>query len=370
MENGIDLTPANNPSAEYDRLGWLQRRADREFTNFDDMIPYLQGRSLCAQTETVRNRDIAFEVSERPTTRDEMNYLGLICDGLPTPIAFTHWSFGQLCQLAKAPAAFMRSLPAQLVRDNLEFLLRYVREVEEVKIYSDSQQLRAVTGPGYGRIDDAEVALAVKTIVDESAWKPAADHMGFRLTDRALNLFLIDETNPIVTGTTIKGADDVYYRGLRISNSEVGAGALHVEGFLFRSYCTNGCIFGLNNAAKISIRHSKNAPFRWAREVQPALEQYAQSDNKQLIESIESARAARVASDDDEMIDWLNNRGLSRSQAKLAIDRVNNEEGHAARTAWDAVQGITAVARDSTAYVDDRVEMDRIAGRIFEKIAA
>lgn len=367
MNKIIDINPDTATPIEYDRFGWLQRHADQEFTDFDSMVPYLQGRSLCAETTDANNNEITFDVIDRPTSRDEMNSLGVYVDG--KPVGFTHWSFGQMASLAKSPAGYLRSLPAQLVRDCLEYSLRFVREVEGIKLYADHQELRAVTGPGYGRIDDAEVAIAARTIVDEGAWEPAADHMGFRVTDRALNMFLIDKSNPVVVGKTPRGDDDVYYRGLRISNSEVGGGSLWAEGFMFRSYCTNGCIFGLKEAEKVTVRHTKNAPYRWAREVQPAIEHYASADNQSLVEAIERTKDARIAQDDDAMINWLNNRGLSKTQAREAIDRIEVEEQRRARTVWDAVQGITSLARDCQ-YVEDRVAMERIAGNMFEKAAA
>lgn len=43
-------------------------------------------------------------------------------------------------------------------------------------------------------------------------------------------------------------AGDTVHPGVCISNSEVGAGKLATEPFLFRSFCTNGCIFGVEYA--------------------------------------------------------------------------------------------------------------------------
>ena len=246
---------------------------------------------------------------------------------------------------------------------------REIEAVNSFQTFFDGENLRAVTGPNYGRVHDWEVAEAVSTILDSSRWVPAEDHMGFSITDRALHMFFIDKDNPIVVGKTRNGDDDVVYRGLRIANSELGYSSLSLEGFLFRSYCKNGMIFGMHEAHKITVRHSKNAPIRWAREVQPAIEAYVNEDGSKLVDQVEKTKQTVVAQDDQKAIDFLNNRGLSRTLARDAMERVMNEEGTHMRTAWDMVQGVTAVARDYK-VAEDRVDLEKTAGAIFVKAAA
>ena len=171
-----------------------------------------------------------------------------------------------------------------------------------------------------------------------------------------------------MVGKTRNGDDDVMLRGLRIVNSELGYSSLSVEGFLFRSYCLNGMVFGMQEAHAITIRHSRNAPDRWAREVQPAIEAYAAQDGTKLIEHVEKAKDAIVAQDDDAAVAFLNNRGLSRTQARAAMERIEEEEGTKARSAWDMAQGITAIARDIRTP-EERATMERIAGGIWSKVA-
>lgn len=43
--------------------------------------------------------------------------------------------------------------------------------------------------------------------------------------------------------------------GMRLSNSETGNGGLNVEGFLFDSYCLNGCVWGSETAFNFSRNH-------------------------------------------------------------------------------------------------------------------
>ena len=49
--------------------------------------------------------------------------MALIVPGCDEPVAPTHWSFGQLCTLIGAPAAYLRQLPAPLSAINLQHRL-------------------------------------------------------------------------------------------------------------------------------------------------------------------------------------------------------------------------------------------------------
>ena len=60
----------------------------------------------------------------------------------------THWSFGQLSQLAGAPAGYLRDMPAKLAEVNLNWGLRYNRSSQAVQLYGEGMNgdLRAATG--------------------------------------------------------------------------------------------------------------------------------------------------------------------------------------------------------------------------------
>ena len=80
--------------------------------------------------------------------------------------ALTHWSFGQLCSLASpsnSPASYFRdtNTPAPVISDWLNYNLRFTRGVEDVGILLTEDghvsELRAVNGPNYGRVWDADI---------------------------------------------------------------------------------------------------------------------------------------------------------------------------------------------------------------------
>jgi hypothetical protein len=69
--------------------------------------------------------------------------------------------------LAGAPSGYLRDLPAPLAADCIQWGLRYNRGRELVKVYgsqTDGGELRAATGPDYGRIYDWEILEPIKAI--------------------------------------------------------------------------------------------------------------------------------------------------------------------------------------------------------------
>lgn len=110
-------------------------------------------------------------------SRDEAERLALILPGSDAPVAPTHWSFGQLASLVGAPASYLRQLPAPPAGINLRYGLTSHR-AEQVKTLETGDgriELRAVTGPDYGRIYDRELVVAVQRIagdgIGDTRWK-------------------------------------------------------------------------------------------------------------------------------------------------------------------------------------------------------
>lgn len=109
--------------------------------------------------------------------RSNPERLSLILPGADAPVAPTHWSFGQLAAQVGAPAAYLRNLPAALAGINLQYGLTSNR-AEQIKTLETDDgrvELRAVTGPDYGRIYDYELVEAVQRIAGngtgDTRWK-------------------------------------------------------------------------------------------------------------------------------------------------------------------------------------------------------
>ncbi|TGV81052.1 DUF932 domain-containing protein, partial [Mesorhizobium sp. M00.F.Ca.ET.158.01.1.1] len=130
---------------------WFSRPADERYLSLSELFAAVQIRTERSRTRTVDSAAIRVEAS-----RDDAERLSLVLPGKDTPIIPTHWSFGQLASLVGAPTAYLRQLPAPLAGINLQYGLASHR-AEQVKTLETEDgriELRALTGPDYGRIFD------------------------------------------------------------------------------------------------------------------------------------------------------------------------------------------------------------------------
>ncbi len=365
---------------------WFSRPADERFLSLSDLFAFVDGRSERSRTRTVQSAAVRVEASREGTER-----LAIVLPGSEAPVAPTHWSFGQLALLVGAPAAYLRQLPAPLAGINLQYGLTSNR-TEQVKTLETDDgrlELRAVTGPDYGRIYDHELVAAVQRIAGngtgDTRWKVPGvldwssgiynphvditrDTTTLYASDRDVFLFLVDDLNPIEAGRLLDGSPDLYFRGFYCWNSEVGAKTLGMASFFLRAVCQNRNLWGVEDFQEITIRHSKFAASRFAREAAPALTRFADSSPAPFVNGIKAARAQIVARNDEDRADFLRKRGFSKTETATIIETVLAEEGCKPETIFDFIQGITAVAR-TKAHQDERLELETRAKKLLGRAA-
>lgn len=367
---------------------WISRAPDERYLSLSALLASVTDRADNSREIRIPTKKIEFLAPEIRTIEDTHKLeLGLPDGSIIGP---NHWSFGQIASLAGAPASYLRELPSQIVVDCLKWGMRKNRNVDEVKLYESKSTLRAATGPDYGRIFDKDVVEAVMQIagngLGEMRWKipgvlnwqnmvydPNApvtlDSTTLYASDRDVYIFLVDDRNPIEVGKLPDGSPDYMFRGFILSNSETGNGAMRICAFYLRAVCMNRNLWGVEGFQEISIRHSKHAPARFIEEARPALESFANGSEKKLIDGVNKAKEAKVAEDQDEALAFLRGRDFSKKRATDILEAVEREEGHPARSIWDMVNGITAVARNEPNN-DTRIEMEMVAGRLLDKVAA
>ncbi|NVN12339.1 DUF932 domain-containing protein, partial [Nguyenibacter vanlangensis] len=334
---------------------------------------------------TVESRAIRVEAS-----RDNAARLTLALPGQAEPVAPTHWSFGQLSSLVGAPSSYLRNLPAPLAAINLQHgLLSHRTELVKTLETDDGRvELRAVTGPDYGRVFDHELVGAVRKIAGDGTgdtnWKvpgvidwstlthnPYVDVTKETTTlyasDRDVFVFLVDDTHPIVAGRLPNGEPDLYFRGFYAWNSEVGSKSLGIASFYLRGVCQNRMLWGQENFEQITIRHSKFAPSRFVHQAAPALRNFANASPSSFTSGIQAARKAIVARDDDARESFLRKRGFSKPETATIIETVLREEQRKPETIYDFVQGITALAR-TKANQDVRLDLEGKARKLMEAV--
>ena len=365
---------------------WFARPDDERYLSLTDLYNAVRRRADRAQARTVDSRAVKVEAS-----RDNSVRLALLVPGRDEPVAPTHWSFGQLCGLVGAPSSYMRQLPAPLAGINLQHgLLSHRAELLKTLESDDGRvELRAVTGPDYGRIWDHELVAAVIDIAGngtgDTMWKVPGvldwatmahnpfvditkDTTTLYASDRDVFLFLVDDTHPIEAGRLADGSPDLYFRGFYCWNSEVGSKTLGIASFYLRAVCMNRNLWGVENFEEITIRHSKFAAQRFTHEAAPALTSFANSSPALFIAGIKAARERIVARSDEDRESFLRKRGFSKSETAKIIETVLSEEHRKPESIFDFVQGITALARSKT-HQDTRLELEGKARKLLERAA-
>jgi hypothetical protein len=364
---------------------WATRPADERFTTLD---------ALRAQVATWADESAAQTVDPRAmrVLPQDDGDLHLALPG-GEPVRMTNWSFGQTAGLAGAPAKYLAKLPPKLAAANLQYGLM-AREAGEMSAYvrrNGDTVLRAMTGTGYGRIRDVDVVDQIMSWTDGDArWKVpgmidwsshgggtvfhdpnidvTAENTTLYASDRDVWLFLCQDANPIEVGKLDDGTPDLMFRGVIVTNSEVGGGAFTMRTMLLRGVCFNRNLWGVENVQELRIVHRMAAPDRFLAEAVPMLGSYADGAADPVIAKVREAKALTVASDDDEAMTFLTGKvDLSRKRAAAVMERVVQEEGHPLRSLWDAVQGITAFAR-SIDTQDDRVAVEAKAGALMDAV--
>ncbi|MGE0294739.1 MAG: DUF932 domain-containing protein [Hyphomonadaceae bacterium] len=365
---------------------WFSRPDDERYLSLSDLARTVRERSERSRTRVVESTLIHVEAN-----RSDPERLSLLLPGADAPVAPTHWSFGQLASLVGAPAAYLRQLPAALAGINLQYGLTSHRaeQVKTLELEGGRVELRAVTGPDYGRIHDYELVEAVQRIAGngtgDTRWKVPGvldwstgiynprvditkDTTTLYASDRDVFLFLVDDLNPIEAGRLPDGSPDLYFRGFYVWNSEVGARTLGMASFYLRAVCQNRNLWGVEDFEEITIRHSKYAASRFAHEAAPALLNFANSSPMPFVNGIKAARERIVARSDEDRTDFLRRRGFSKAESGKIIDAVLAEEGRPPESIFDFVQGITAVARDKP-HQDARLDMEAKAKKLLDRAA-
>lgn len=353
---------------------WASRPSDQRFLSLTEMQEYKHrirrsSRALCTSTRQI----------EAVPMGDHKGIQIIGPSGAAVDVS--HWAFGQLAQRAKAPAGYLRSLPAELAADNLNFGLKFARDVEEIGVLlsrdGESVQMRAATGPNYGRIWDADIIDALVNrfgdgvtgnfrVPGEFGREIEVNRQNTTLyaSDRDMFVFLADEKNRIEVPNRRNGETGTMARGFFVWNSEVGASTFGVSTFLFDYVCQNRIVWGASEYKEIKLRHTSGAPDRFVEEIAPALEQYANSSTASVDKALEQARAAKIEQD----ISVFLNQRFSRGQTAAIMAAHEREEDRPIETVWDAVTGITAYAK-AVPNQDDRVQVEREAGRLLDMVA-
>jgi len=352
---------------------WATRPADQRFASLLTLQSFVNNVYSASKEKVLPSRAILAQ----PDPTD--NFKGLQIVG-PNggPVNATHWSFGQLAGLAGAPAGYLRSLPAPLAADNLNYGIQLARDVKDIGVllYKNGgpAELRAATGPNYGRIWNRDI---VNVLVDRcgdgltgdfrvprefgKAVTVTKDNTTLFASDRDMFVFLADEEHRIEIPNRRNGQSGSLARGFFIWNSEVGASTFGIALFLFDYVCCNRIVWGAQEYQEIRVRHTASAGVHLRERVLPALDSYSRSSTVGVQQAIAAAQEKKI----DDLEKFLANRNFNKAQIKAINATHLEEEGRPIETLWDATTAVTAYAR-GIQHQDERVKLEREGGKILQ----
>lgn len=346
---------------------WASRPQDQRFQTLAALYA-----AVAARRNLSRTADVSLNKISAVVEQDNGQDIVVLNHGMQA-VEPSHWAFGQMAGVVKAPAAYLRELSPRLVADNLNFgIAKHAAEVGERKFMTlvdpngNLNTLQAVTSTTYGRIWDADVVKSVMDMNERTgnkffnpkAYDPQSMGVvpsGLYASDRDVFIFMIDGGSRLEVGERAK-----LNRGFIMGNSEVGSKTCWLMTFLFNEVCGNHIIWGAQDIRMLSIRHTTNGPARFIEEAQPTLLEYINSsakDDEDMIRRAVEYMIPVADAKDETLIQWVMSQGkFSRGEVKDAITFARAEEGDC-KTLWQLVQGFTASAR-AVAWIDARVDLE------------
>jgi len=343
---------------------WATRPPDERFQSLEDM----HRQVLAYNAQSVERADIPWSDLKVSSLDDDVVLIG--SGGVPARL--TNWSFGQLANLAGAPAAYLRELPAWLAETNLNHGMagRTGSDVTNLLLHtSDDADLtvRSINSSRYSRIWNHEITERLIDMQD-LGWEPAipdivSDDMSPSLYASDHDMFVFLRSRDLTVEE--KGNNNAVYRGVIVENSEVGASALKLTRFLYRKLCCNRIIWDASRIVDLSIRHVGNVSQRVS-EFTMTLRQWAEESATDENAVIARAQQTVIAATKEEVLDAVFGKrsvGLSRKTIESGYDAAVADQDGDPRTVWGLVNGLTRWSQ-TIPFADKRTDLERSAGKI------
>lgn len=369
-------TSAGATSGEVSRQ-WSNRPADQRFLSVEDL-----------HLAVTRRKEISYEapclIGDLSAETDGEDVTIGVAGTTSAPLEMTNWSFQQACWAADmAPSRYLSRLPAELAVDCLNHGFEKAAKKKCKPLLTEDGRLRAITGPDYGRIWDADVTARVLDFVTRNPeWKVpgtidwsgfsngmvtynpnvdvTSDNTTLYASDRDVFLFLVDDRNPISIGLLENGEHDLVFRGMMISNSETGSRKFELTLMLLRGVCANRCLWGIDESRKVSIRHAKKAIERWE-DAMPMIDTFTGQRESDILDVVRATKGELIK--EGEVVSTIRSKtGYSEKMAKAIAARHEKEEHKPIGCFWDVVNAITAQARTQP-HQDARVAMEERAAK-------
>ena len=343
---------------------WSTRPADERFTSLKD----LHANALAARANARQTSRKIGEVTVI-ANGDDVELRGNATGRVAKP---TYHAFGQLAAIAKAPASYLRTLPAPLAADCLNNGLAPRAKDDAQFLFDaggDTIKLRAATSDSYSRIFDCDITSRLVEIENMGRFQPAPaafdGSRGLYRGDASMFAFLVDNNRRIFERAPGGG----FSRGVFFWNSEVGKASFGMMTFLYQFVCGNHIVWEASNVREIRLRHVGDVNDRAFRTFAVQMLAYADGSATEDDAKLEKAWNYEIGKSKEEILDKLFGLRipvLTKSviqQAMLIAETSPDMYGPNPRTSFSIASGITQIARDLP-NADDRNALDRAGAKV------
>ena len=374
---------------------WHSRPADERFETLENLAEATKSHAATAKTVSYPTSALTVVPTER-----QMAVVSPTGGGAN----LTHWSFGQLSRAVGAPAGYLQSLgDKNLVAQCLNHGLKQVDKEHEsvILIHENGQRVcRQFASEQYARIWNYQ--LAEKCVeLQQAGWRvpparpahygqpgsrPATEADCLRLTgnsglsikpgdliapagiyasDHDMFVFMVNEDENFRIDD---GTDGGLGRGFFISNSEVGAASLKITWFCYRYVCGNHIVWDASQVKELKIVHKGGNDRSWQYKARQFVDVGLRRGLAEDAARIEAAKTTKLCDRDQDPVEFLFAKKFATKKvleaswkhAKLEADLRPSVDP---KSVWGFVNGITSASQD-TGFADDRVEIDRLAGKL------
>jgi len=354
---------------------WSTRPSDERYSTLSEMYSYLAEETAQCGSAVVATNELQVVAGEHG---------GLALTGPKgNPALLSSWSMMQISAIARAPATYLKSLPAQIAADALNHGLS-VQARDSHQLYlrhrpangaPASLQVRAITSPGYTRIHTAAIVRKLMQLqAEHPSWTapqvydrgdfgsgrtPCVGYAGDRDAYVCLQNENVAIADPAAPGEQLT-------RGILLVNSEVGAKRLDLTLFLCERICGNFIIWGQRTLHTFSARHfGERIKREWQRGIGSVFTDYAQLSSREESDKLQAAHIKQLGPKKEDVIDLLFKRDVATKQQLTDAYDLAERFGRDPRTAWGAVHGLSRLSQMSP-YADERIDLDRAAGKVLD----
>lgn len=356
---------------------WASRPADERFGSLEDLHKAVtEHRASAIEVRSVPFGALGVEAREvRAATKTEPAIVEPVLIGGGGKVArFSHHAFGQFAHRVDAPAAYLRTLPAELAVRNLQHGLSQAEDrttANNTLLFASNGGLlvRAFNSDIFGRIWNVDISSRLIRLRDESngVWQPAPaafdGSRGLYASARDLFAFLVDNNRRIFE----KGPGGGLSRGFFVENTEVGGKSFRLTTFWYEFVCGNHRVWGAQGVTELRIPHIGDANDRAFGEVEIELKRYAEAGVKDDEAKVKAAMKFTLGGTKEEVLDRVFGLGVPKKLAEQTYDlAVEREDWYGQpHSAWAQSGALTEIARDLP-YADKRVELERLSGKLLQ----